>query len=410
MPEPLNTARRVNRGDRMSMAELQQAREVLSGRSWFHQAEVEQARHRVDARIAALDPTPPPAPPPVAVRARDLTAGRKVPPPAVAATPRSPAARPTRPRRDAAPAEELLARAWASYDRAEVRMHRGLETRTRLEQLFLTAVDALAAAQSPQLVHAWRGVALTRRYQPGRSADALDAHLRALAADPRCVQAVDEYVDFMRFWATADGLNDTLRNIPVELRRERLPLLVSTARGADQWGNMPPADGERWLADLPGLLRRLDDQRSLGWVLSQQGLEEERTGSHAKAVQLLREALATGHATAQAVDRLTVRMVAQQEWVEAAAALRAALVQSITSDTLRERMAARLRRCERQLTSAAPPATDAVTGPAGSVAAGIAPSEVRDWARNHGYQVGDRGRLPSEVTDAYRRAQRDSAH
>jgi hypothetical protein len=288
-------------------------------------------------------------------------------------------------------------------------MHRGLETRTRLEKLFLAAVDALAGVQSPQLVHAWRGVALTRRYQPGRSADALAAHRRALAADPQCAQAVDEYVDFMRFWATADGLTDTLGTIPVHLRSERLPLLVSTARGTDQWGNMPPGDGERWLADLPALLRRLNDQCGLGWVLSEHGLEEERTGSHEKAVELLREALATGHATAHAVDRLTVRMVAQQEWAEAAAALQAALVQPITSDTLRQRMDARLRRCERQLTPTARPVTDAATGPDGSLAAGISPPEVRAWARDHGYQVGDRGRLPSEVTNAYHRAQRDSA-
>lgn len=29
---------------------------------------------------------------------------------------------------------------------------------------------------------------------------------------------------------------------------------------------------------------------------------------------------------------------------------------------------------------------------------------IRDWARQHGYQVSDRGRIPSEVTEAYHRA------
>lgn len=33
------------------------------------------------------------------------------------------------------------------------------------------------------------------------------------------------------------------------------------------------------------------------------------------------------------------------------------------------------------------------------------PAELRAWAREHGYQVGDRGRLPSDVVTAYRSAQ-----
>ncbi|WP_216870638.1 exonuclease domain-containing protein [Modestobacter excelsi] len=36
---------------------------------------------------------------------------------------------------------------------------------------------------------------------------------------------------------------------------------------------------------------------------------------------------------------------------------------------------------------------------------GPSPAAVRAWARINGYEVGDRGRLPAEVTEAYRRAQ-----
>jgi DNA polymerase-3 subunit epsilon len=35
----------------------------------------------------------------------------------------------------------------------------------------------------------------------------------------------------------------------------------------------------------------------------------------------------------------------------------------------------------------------------------VSPAVVRAWARANGYEVGDRGRLPFEVTNAYRRAQ-----
>jgi DNA polymerase-3 subunit epsilon len=43
------------------------------------------------------------------------------------------------------------------------------------------------------------------------------------------------------------------------------------------------------------------------------------------------------------------------------------------------------------------------TLPAGHV--GQSPAAVRAWARANGYEVGERGRLPAEVTEAYRRAQ-----
>jgi DNA polymerase-3 subunit epsilon len=34
----------------------------------------------------------------------------------------------------------------------------------------------------------------------------------------------------------------------------------------------------------------------------------------------------------------------------------------------------------------------------------VSPAAVRAWAQANGFAVGDRGRLPLEVTDAYRRA------
>jgi DNA polymerase-3 subunit epsilon len=34
----------------------------------------------------------------------------------------------------------------------------------------------------------------------------------------------------------------------------------------------------------------------------------------------------------------------------------------------------------------------------------VSPTTVRAWARGNGSAIGDRGRLPSEVLDAYRRA------
>ena len=51
---------------------------------------------------------------------------------------------------------------------------------------------------------------------------------------------------------------------------------------------------------------------------------------------------------------------------------------------------------------ASPAAVGARSLPAAHVSA--SPAVVRAWARANGWDVGERGRLPAEVTDAYRRA------
>ena len=43
--------------------------------------------------------------------------------------------------------------------------------------------------------------------------------------------------------------------------------------------------------------------------------------------------------------------------------------------------------------------------PAAAAAGGASPKEVREWARDNGYTVPDRGRIPAEVKSAY-----DAAH
>jgi DNA polymerase III subunit epsilon len=51
--------------------------------------------------------------------------------------------------------------------------------------------------------------------------------------------------------------------------------------------------------------------------------------------------------------------------------------------------------------------TQAVAAEAGTLPAAhvtVSPAAVRAWARGNGFAIGDRGRLPLEVLDAYRRA------
>jgi hypothetical protein len=137
--------------------------------------------------------------------------------------------------------------------------------------------------------------------------------------------------------------------MPQPIRASRLHLLLSVAERHDRWGTMPPADGQEFLEQLPGKLRELGDFESLGAYLSHVGVHTEKDGSHAQALTLLREAVATGHPTPAAVDRLTVHLVKDEQWAEAAAALELALRQPIPSDTLRERLTRRLGRCRRNV-------------------------------------------------------------
>ncbi|WP_131746193.1 TerD family protein [Frankia sp. Cppng1_Ct_nod] len=148
--------------------------------------------------------------------------------------------------------------------------------------------------------------------------------------------------------------------IPLSVRGDYLGRLLSVADGRDRWGGMPPADGARYRAELPALLARLGDRESLGWFLSETGLEEERDGSHALALQTLRDAVRTGYPSVKAVDRLSVRLVKDGEWDEAAHVLTLALGMPIPLDSMREKLAKRLTRCRKQL---APRQISATDGP-----------------------------------------------
>lgn len=83
-------------------------------------------------------------------------------------------------------------------------------------------------------------------------------------------------------------------------------------------------------------------------------MDEYRNGSHSRAHQLMRRAVATGHPSPACVDRLTINLVKLGEKNEAATILRDALTRPIPSDSMRARMTKRLARC----TAGLPPTTD----------------------------------------------------
>jgi tetratricopeptide (TPR) repeat protein len=228
---------------------------------------------------------------------------------------------------------------------------RSPETKAVLEAMFAEAAEALAAARHPAEVAAWLGLAQSCRYQKGRRDDTLAAFDKALAADPEHAAVWDAYLEYVTYGIHVNDLLALTERIPASLRAGQLDRLLAVADGRDRWGGMPADDGARYRTEVPALLERSGDDASLGRFLSDAGLMEERHGSHAEAVRILRAAVRTGHPSVKAVDRLSVRLVKDGEWNEAARALELALGQPIPSDSTREKLTKRLARCRKQLDS-----------------------------------------------------------
>ncbi len=247
----------------------------------------------------------------------------------------------------------LLDRARQRYERAEQDYDRSPETKAELEAMFAEAAEALAAAGHPDEVEAWFGLAQARRYQKGRRADTLDAFDRAIAAEIQHDPVWDAYLEYVTYGINVQGLLTLTERIPPVVRPRYVSRLLSVADGRDRWGGMPATDGARYRAELPMLLTRLGDQESLGLLLSENGLAEERNGSHARALQILRDAVRTGHPSVKAVDRLSTRLVKDGQWEEATQTLSLALSRPIASDSMREKLTKRLARCHKQVGSPA---------------------------------------------------------
>ena len=239
----------------------------------------------------------------------------------------------------------LLDAANTAHAHAEQEFDRSPETRDDLERAYLGAARALEVEGHPDLAAAWLGVATVRRYQKGRRDDTLSAFDAALTADPDRIAVWDAYLDYITYAVSAPALLAIVHRMPAPIRASKLGAVMAVAYGSDRWGTMSPDDQLQFRTDLPGLLELLDDQPSLGALLSSDALHEYRHGSHSEAHRLMRRAVATGHPTSACVDRLTIDLVKLGEKTEAAAILRDALTRPIASDSTRNRMAKRLARC-----------------------------------------------------------------
>ena len=187
----------------------------------------------------------------------------------------------------------------------------------------------------PKRASAWLGLATVRRYQKGRRDDALEAFDAALTAGPASAEVWDAYLDYITYAVSAAALLAIVERMPAPIRIRKLPAIEAVGRGTDRWGTMSLDDQHRFTNALPALLIALDDRPSLGSLLSTNALDDHRNGSPARAHQLMRRAVATGHPSPACVDRLTIELVKLGEKIDAVTILHDALTRPIPSDSLR---------------------------------------------------------------------------
>ncbi|OLT30477.1 hypothetical protein BJF79_09505 [Actinomadura sp. CNU-125] len=85
------------------------------------------------------------------------------------------------------------------------------------------------------------------------------------------------------------------------------------------------------------------------------GLREEKEGDLEKAIVSYRRAVAAGSTDAKVIDRLTIWLVKQDLYAEAAAALTQALRNPAEAATRQDRLRKRLERCQRELSRSSKP-------------------------------------------------------
>ena len=116
---------------------------------------------------------------------------------------------------------------------------------------------------------------------------------------------------------------------------------------------MNPAAGEELRQRLLLAAEAHGDMATVATLVGKAGLDAEKAGDVGTAVGLWRRAVSAGSTDEKVADRLTVRLVKQHEYDEAARVLRQALASRPQSADVGLRMERRLARCERELAQGA---------------------------------------------------------
>src|SRR5664279_4333019 len=119
--------------------------------------------------------------------------------------------------------------------------------------------------------------------------------------------------------------------------------------GTDRVGKLGAEAGTRLRAGLLGLAECEADRGSLAVLCVDAGRRAAKAGDEVGAHSWWRRAVAAGSTDPGIVDRLTIWLVKESIYSEAAPALRQALAVPLEAASVRARLEKRLARCERKL-------------------------------------------------------------
>lgn len=239
----------------------------------------------------------------------------------------------------------------AEQDRAETEGNydRGPGDWPRVEREFRRLVPQLTKANDPWVSPAWLGVGRATRYQGGRRDDALTALVEALYWGRGNADAWWELLDLASAAPHVPTLLALFARVLLEVRPRVLDVLVSMSHGHDRMGRLSPASGERLREGLLQLAEYQGDRGTIATLAGNAGLAAEKAGDLQTAVGWWRRAIAAGSTNERVADRLTIWLVKQHAYTEAALVLQQVLAAAPRSAEVADRLQRRLARCERNI-------------------------------------------------------------
>ncbi|WP_283138005.1 hypothetical protein [Rhizohabitans arisaemae] len=260
--------------------------------------------------------------------------------------------RPERTGSDAAAREAFAAAevAWAEL-RAAHESEADADALSRVEGELRAVADRLDEVGDPLAVKAWLDVADAVRLRGGAEEDVLAAYARALDAGPEDGEAWRRLLEHAGASPDVPTLTQLFRKSPVQARPVLMTRLIGLAFGKDKANPLPA--GER-VALGEALVTAADaqgDESSVAVLAGHVGLQAEKDGDLAAAVASWRRAVAAGNTNATVADRLTVWLVKQSEFEEAAQVIRQAMKEPPSAASVRDRLEKRLARCEKSLSA-----------------------------------------------------------
>jgi len=244
-------------------------------------------------------------------------------------------------------AQSSLALAQKDLEETDANYDRAPGDWPRVEAALRAAADRLAKAGDPRVSDAWLGLGRATRYQRGRRDDALTALIEAVYWGRDNARAWSELLDLVSAAPHVPTLLALYARVPFETRKSVLSLLLSMTEQRDRLGRLNPVQGERLRKGLLDTAESQRDKATVATLTGYAGLAAEKAGDLNAAIRWWRLAIANGSTDVTVADRLSIRLVKDHAYQEAAQVLQQALAGTPGTTEVAERMQRRLARCQR---------------------------------------------------------------